>query len=77
MRVVTSFLFVTLYLRFLYNPGIVEEKIIELRFDFSFLYDLGNNQDKGTVVVINTATNEIEKVIEVGRFPTGLSAILP
>ncbi len=40
-------------------------------------YDFGTNQDKGTVVVINTATNEIEKVIEVGRRPAGLSAIVP
>ncbi len=40
-------------------------------------YDFGTNQDKGTVVVINTATNTIEKVIEVGRFPAGLSAIVP
>lgn len=40
-------------------------------------YDFGTNQDKGTVVVINTSTNEIEKVIEVGRFPAGLSTIVP
>ena len=40
-------------------------------------YNFGNNQDKGTVVVINTATNEIDKIIEVGRFPAGLSAIIP
>lgn len=38
-------------------------------------YDFGNNQDTGTVVVINTATNEIEKIIEVGRYPAGLSTI--
>lgn len=40
-------------------------------------YDFGTNQDKGTVVVINTATNQIDKVIEVGRFPAGLSVIRP
>ncbi len=40
-------------------------------------YNFGNNENTGTVVVINTATNEIEKVIEVGRFPAGLSKILP
>ena len=40
-------------------------------------YDFGTNQDKGTVVVVNTSTNEIEKVIEVGRWPAGLSAIVP
>ena len=40
-------------------------------------YNFGNNQDTGTVVVINTATNEIEKVIEVGRAPAGLSTIIP
>ena len=40
-------------------------------------YDFGNNHDKGTVVVINTGSNEIERVIEVGRFPAGLSTILP
>ena len=39
-------------------------------------YNLGNNQDTGTVVVINTATNEIEKVIEVGRYPAGLSTVV-
>ena len=39
-------------------------------------YDLGNNENTGTVVVINTATNEIEKIIEVGRAPAGLSQIL-
>ncbi|MEM8488818.1 MAG: c-type cytochrome domain-containing protein [Bacteroidota bacterium] len=44
---------------------------------FTPRYDFGTNQDKGTVVVINTATNTIEKVIEVGRFPAGLSAIVP
>ena len=40
-------------------------------------YDFGNNEHTGTVVVINTATNEIEKIIEVGRAPAGLSTILP
>ena len=39
-------------------------------------YNLGNNQNTGTVVVINTATNEIDKVIEVGRFPAGLSTVV-
>ena len=31
-----------------------------------------SNNPPGTVTVINTATNEIEKVIEVGAYPTGL-----
>ena len=39
-------------------------------------YNFGTNSNVGTVVVINTATNEIEKVIEVGRFPAGLSTIV-
>ncbi|MBX2821388.1 MAG: hypothetical protein KTR29_16960 [Rhodothermaceae bacterium] len=39
-------------------------------------YNFGTNQNTGTVVVINTATNEIEKVIEVGRYPAGLSTVV-
>ena len=39
-------------------------------------HNLGNNENTGTVVVINTATNEIEKIIEVGRFPAGLSTVV-
>lgn len=39
-------------------------------------HNFGNNQNTGTVVVINTATNEIEKVIEVGRSPAGLSTVV-
>ena len=35
-------------------------------------YDLGDNPQPGTVVVIDTATNEIEKVIEVEAYATGL-----
>ena len=38
-------------------------------------YNFGNNQNTGTVVVINTATNEIEKILEVGRYPAGLSTV--
>lgn len=36
-------------------------------------YDLGDNERTGTVVVINTATRAIEKVIEIGRYPAGMS----
>lgn len=32
----------------------------------------GENPDAGTVVVIDTESNEIEKVIEVGTYPTGV-----
>ncbi len=32
----------------------------------------GENPDAGTVVVIDTESNEIEKVIEVGTYPTGI-----
>lgn len=39
-------------------------------------YNFGTNQNTGTVVVINTATNEIEKVLEVGRYPAGLSTVV-
>ncbi len=36
-------------------------------------YDLGDNANSGTVVVINTATNVIEKVIEVEEYPSGIA----
>jgi len=35
-------------------------------------YDFGDNDDVGTVVVINTLDNRIEKVLEVGRNTTGI-----
>ena len=35
-------------------------------------YNLGTNAFSGTVTVINTATNTIEKVIEIEEFPSGL-----
>jgi len=36
-------------------------------------YDFGDNANAGTVVVINTMTNQIEKVIEIEQFPSGLA----
>jgi YVTN family beta-propeller protein len=36
-------------------------------------YDLGDNANAGTVTVINTATNTIEKVIELEEFPSGVA----
>lgn len=35
-------------------------------------YDFGDNSDVGTVTVINTSTNIIEKIIEVERFASGM-----
>ncbi len=37
-------------------------------------HDLGDNADDGTVVVIDVATGEVLKVLEVGRFTAGISA---
>ncbi|MFQ5569714.1 MAG: beta-propeller fold lactonase family protein [Rhodothermales bacterium] len=37
-------------------------------------YNLGDNDRDGTVVVIDTVTNEIVKVLEIGAFPTGMGA---
>jgi YVTN family beta-propeller protein len=36
-------------------------------------YDFSDNANAGTVVVINTITNQIEKVIEIEQFPSGLA----
>lgn len=36
-------------------------------------HDLGSNANSGTVVVINTLTNSIEKVLEIEKFPSGLA----
>lgn len=36
-------------------------------------YNLGDNANAGTVVVISTAANAIEKVIEIEEFPSGIS----
>lgn len=38
-------------------------------------HDFGTNSGAGTVAVISTATNEVIKVIEVGRTPSGLSEV--
>ena len=38
-------------------------------------YDFGDNDRAGTVVVIDTATHEIVKVLEVEAFPTGMDAV--
>ena len=38
-------------------------------------YNFGNNQNVGTVSVINTATNQVERVLEVGRYPSGISPV--
>ncbi len=34
----------------------------------------GNASDTGTVVVINTSTNSIEKIIEIGKIPSGMGS---
>lgn len=36
-------------------------------------YNLGDNANAGTVVIINTATNAIEKVLEIEEFPSGVA----
>ncbi len=39
-------------------------------------HDLGDNANDGTVVVIDVATGELRKVLEVGRFAAGINARL-
>jgi DNA-binding beta-propeller fold protein YncE len=36
-------------------------------------HDFGDNVNTGTVVAISTATNQIEKVLEIQQFPSGLA----
>jgi YVTN family beta-propeller protein len=36
-------------------------------------YDLGDNANAGTVVIINTSTNSIEKVLELEELPSGVA----
>jgi YVTN family beta-propeller protein len=43
--------------------------------DYTPRYDFGDNAAAGTVVVIDTATNEIVKVLEVEAMPTGMNAV--
>jgi YVTN family beta-propeller protein len=35
----------------------------------------GDNPDAGTITVIDTETNEITKVIEVGTYPSGIGTV--
>ncbi len=46
------------------------------RGDYRPRYDLGDNEKAGTVVVINTSTGAIEKVLEVEALPTGIETRL-
>ncbi|MEQ8523110.1 YncE family protein [Gracilimonas sp.] len=66
--------------------GLAQPHGAALSADGKYLYVTNNNRDKtynpkglsaeeelpGTVVIINTETLEIEKVIETGRYPTGI-----
>jgi len=36
-------------------------------------YDFGTNANTGTVVIISTSTHQIEKVLEIEQFPSGLA----
>ena len=45
------------------------------RGDYTPRYDFGDNADAGTVVVIDTATNAVVKVLEVEEFPAGMDAV--
>ncbi len=40
---------------------------------YSPRYDFGDNSKTGTVVVINTQTDQIEKIIEIEAFPSGIA----
>lgn len=41
--------------------------------EYTTRYDFGDNANAGTVVIINTMTNQIEKVIEIEQFPSGIA----
>ncbi len=43
--------------------------------DYTPRYDFGDNDRAGAVVVIDTATNEIVKVLEIEALPTGMDAV--
>ncbi len=45
------------------------------RGDYTPRYDFGDNAAAGTVVVIDTATNSIVKVLEIEDFPAGMDAV--
>lgn len=45
------------------------------RGDYTPRYDFGDNAAAGTVVVIDTATNTIVKVLEIEAFPAGMDAV--
>lgn len=72
-------------------PGIAEPHGSAIRPDGRYVYISNNNRkgtytprypfgepaETGTVTVIDTATNEVVQVIEVGTYPTGLGAPTP
>ena len=45
------------------------------RGDYTPRYDFGDNAAAGTVVVIDTATNAVVKVLEIEAFPAGMDAV--
>ena len=45
------------------------------RGDYTPRYDFGDNAAAGTVVVIDTATNAIVKVLEIEALPAGMDAV--
>ena len=47
-----------------------------LRGEYTPRHDLGDNELSGTVTVINTSTNTIEKVIEVERYASGVGTLI-
>lgn len=71
------------------GPGLAEPHGAAVSPDGRYLYVSNNNlkgeytpqqgdadDPVGTVVVINTSTREIEKVIEVGHYPAGIAALV-
>lgn len=56
--------------RFLFISSRNSNKLYTPRFN------LGTNDGIGTVTVINTETNQIERIIEVGRAPGAMSQIM-
>jgi YVTN family beta-propeller protein len=62
------------------GDGLAQPHGTVLSADGKYLFVSNNNRDgtytpsgeNGTVTVINTETNEIEKIIEVGKYPTGI-----
>jgi len=64
----------------IHGDGLAQPHGAVLSADGQYLFVSNNNRegtyqasgDNGTVTVINTETKEIEKIIEVGKYPTGI-----